>query len=192
MTHAEAVAIIKGPREPGVDGYRRYAAACTEVYIDHMARTRPDTFTTDAARKPVSEMTMDEKADLIIAHIERRKGKRMKTRDQPSPSGMGNYSFPSREQSEMGNRTGGVHPVGGEVVMVLDPRFTYYVGKNDAGAVCLFRHGTSEGSLNSGKTTADRAATMRSMRTVDEQRQAQQRTIGSRVRDFWKQQAGAA
>jgi hypothetical protein len=46
MTHAEAVAIIKGPREPGAEGYRKYAAACTEVYIAHTERTRPDKFTT--------------------------------------------------------------------------------------------------------------------------------------------------
>jgi hypothetical protein len=177
MTLDEAVRDIKAR----TGGMHHQVACHAFVHSFYTSRDgkhllRPaSSFTTDAARKP---STLD-LCDQILAALEKRgKGKRM-TRDQIKPDYGSTGSWtPMGALPEAG-------PVGGELVQLLDNRFTYYVATDGTGRVALFRHGTAEGMLQAGKTTADRAAMMRSMRTVDEKRQAQQRSIASTVREFW-------
>jgi Uncharacterized protein conserved in bacteria (DUF2213) len=83
--------------------------------------------------------------------------------------------------------------VGGELVQLLDNRFTYYISKDTAtGRIGLFRHGTGEGMgthytepSTLAMATADRMALMREMETAERDRM---RGIAARNRDFWNSQ----
>lgn len=114
MTHDEAVAIIRGPRQSGAEGYLRYSAACAKVYVDHMA-TRGGTFTRDATPTTIDATVRDIRTNLdaVLQHFTK-KAKPMKTRDAPGVPGMGNYTHPTSEQTPMGKL-----PQAGEVGSTL-------------------------------------------------------------------------
>jgi hypothetical protein len=210
MTHAEAVAILKGPREPGAEGYRRYAAACTEVYINHMARKHPDTFTTDEA-KPMPKSVLQMSDQEFDALLDRKFGPKQtqdadrgdvdwaarlraaETRDQPSPSGMAGYSFETPEQSEMGNRKGGVRPVGATLVQRLPgPASAYFIGIDDTtGSAALYRSSDIEGRQEMSKGGAVVHDELRKFARLREATDRAARSLASTVRSFWTKQNAA-
>jgi hypothetical protein len=76
-------------------------------------------------------------------------------------------------------------PVGGELIQLLDNRFTYYIGTDGAGRVGLYRHGTAEGNTDRYNAPAQMERLTRDARTRDAIRQAQGKGVAAKVKSFW-------
>jgi hypothetical protein len=137
-----------------------------------------------------SEMSGEE-LDRLLARAFR---KRRRSRDQADPSGMGNYSFPSSEQSPMG-RAPDPLKAGAELVMTLpSDRFRYFISRTDSGAVGLFRHVLSEAEATSTASTGRTiisADTRTMLRGREREQQQAQRSIAARTKAFWQERANA-